>query len=347
MKLAMTSAVFFCGLVLCSALLPAFIRADDIALPPERIATERGLQFIQADAVKWRREKNCSTCHHGTMTIWVQSEAKSRGFAVVPEELQENVGWAKERLEKIDLPRDTRPGWSMVNTPALYMAMLANFVPGQDAISPDERKRIAGHLLRHQEENGAWMWSSAPPKNIPPPVFESDEVATRLAYMALAPQAALAADDAPAIQASLARADAWLKDQASDTTQAAVLRLLMNRQANAPAGEIKSGIEGLLSLQNPDGGWSQVKERESDAYATGQVLYALSVAGVLTENEAIKKGVTFLVNTQREDGSWPMKRRGHPGVTPSENVVPITYSGTAWAMLGLMRSTPSQSPPAP
>lgn len=347
MKQVMTSVTSLSCLLLCSSLFQALIRADDIALPAERIAIERALKFVQADAVKWRQERTCATCHHGAMTIWVQSEAKSRGFAIVPEELQENIRWAKERLEKIDLPRDTRPGWSMVNTPALYMAMLAQSVPGQDAISADELKRIAGHLLRHQEENGAWMWSSAPPKNIPPPVFESDEVATRLAHLALTPQAALASDDAPAIQASLARADAWLKDQASDTTQAAVLRLLMKRQAKAPAAEIKSAVEGLLGLQNADGGWSQVKDRESDAYATGQVLYALSIVGVSPDTEAVKKGVAFLTNTQREDGSWPMKRRGHPGVTPSENVVPITYFGTAWATLGLMRSTPSQNPPAP
>jgi hypothetical protein len=35
-----------------------------------------------------------------------------------------------------------------------------------------------------------------------------------------------------------------------------------------------------------------------------------------------------------------MTRRGHPGVTPSDNVVPITYFGSAWATLGLMRSVP-------
>lgn len=347
MKQVMNSVTSLSCLLLCSSLFQALVRADDIALPPERIAIERALKFIQADAVKWRQEKTCATCHHGAMTMWVQSEAKSRGFAIVPEELQENTRWAKERLEKIDLPRDTRPGWSMVNTPALYMAMLAHLVPGQDAISADELKRIAGHLLRHQEENGAWMWSSAPPKNIPPPVFESDEVATRLAHLALTPQAALTSDEAPAIQASLARADAWLKDQASDTTQAAVLRLLMKRQAKAPSDEIKSAVEGLMGLQNADGGWSQVRDRESDAYASGQVLYALSMAGIPADTEAVKKGVTFLANTQREDGSWPMKRRGHPGVTPSENVVPITYLGTAWGTLGLMRSIPNQGPPSP
>ena len=54
----------------------------------------------------------------------------------------------------------------------------------------------------------------------------------------------------------------------------------------------------------------------------------------------MKRGVAFLVETQKEDGSWPMKRRGHPGVTPGDIIVPITYFGSAWATLGLLRAVP-------
>jgi hypothetical protein len=38
--------------------------------------------------------------------------------------------------------------------------------------------------------------------------------------------------------------------------------------------------------------------------------------------------------------SWPMTGRAHEGATPSKNLVPITYFGSAWATLGLMRSVP-------
>ena len=50
----------------------------------------------------------------------------------------------------------------------------------------------------------------------------------------------------------------------------------------------------------------------------------------------------FLVASQRPDGAWPMKSRAHPGAKPYTNPVPITYFGSAWATLGLLRST---SPP--
>lgn len=272
------------------------------------------------------------------MTVWALSEAKSLGYDIDAQALAENVKWTKSRLlERIDLPRDTRPGWSMVNTPAMYLSIMALSIPKQDAVSADELKRIAGHLVRHQETDGSWSWASAPPKNRPPPVFESDEVATLMALMALE-RAPVDAAAKAGVQKARELATQWLaKATPNDTTQAAALRLLAKVQ-EAERTSIQSGIEKLLARQNSDGGWSQVKDAPSDAYATGQALYMLSLAGVERSRPEVQRGVAFLVATQKEDGSWPMIGRAHPGATPSNNLVPITYFGSAWATLGLLRS---------
>lgn len=52
-------------------------------VPPEaaRKAIDRALAFLVSDAEKWRTERHCATCHHGTMTVWALSEAKSQGHA--------------------------------------------------------------------------------------------------------------------------------------------------------------------------------------------------------------------------------------------------------------------------
>ena len=333
-------------LAFCTLATATMAIGDETEPLSEQMTIERALSFIQADAVKWRQEKNCSTCHHGTMTMWVQLEAKQKGFAVSTEEFDENVRWAKQRImERADLPRDTRPGWSMVNTPAIYLAIMAHAVPEQSVISTDDLNRIRGHLLRHQEENGAWM-SSAPPKNIPPQFFESDEVATRLAILALTPMLKPESEDSETTQSSLARAESWLaRPPQSDTTQAAVLRLMVQQYEHASDVELEHAVEQLEGFQNTDGGWSQIACTSSDAYATGQVLYALSVAGVSQEVAAVRKAVNFLVSTQQDDGAWPMKKRTHPGETPTENLVPITYFGTSWATLGLLRSVPAIKKP--
>ncbi len=321
-------------------------RSEDTTTPATteqgQTAVQRSLEFLQTDANKWRQERKCSTCHHGTMTVWALAEATSLGYDVSPEVLADMAKWTKDRLlARINEPRDTRPGWSMVNTPALYLAILPQAVPDQGIVSADELGQIAGHLVRHQEADGSWAWSSAPPKNRPPPYFESDEVATLLASIALRPQVPADAAVESDVRGAQEKAAAWLAmTRPTDTTQSAALRLLGMALARDPASLFEPEIERLLSRQNGDGGWGQIQDAPSDAYATGQALYVLRLAGVRNDRAEVQRGVTYLLNTQLDDGSWPMSGRAHPGAEPSNNLVPITYFGSAWAALGLMRSVP-------
>ena len=93
---------------------------------------ERGMAFLESDAAKWMKERKCASCHHGIMTVWVLTEAKSQGYAVAAESLQETVKWTKTLLANIDKPRDSRPGWNMVSTPAVYFAVMSKTIPKQD-----------------------------------------------------------------------------------------------------------------------------------------------------------------------------------------------------------------------
>src|SRR4249920_2066188 len=66
----------------------------------------------------------------------------------------------------------------------------------------------------------------------------------------------------------------------------------------------------LVREQGPDGGWSQHAFLSSDAYATGQTLYALHQAGAVNPSDrAFQRGVNYLLNTQLADGSWHVKSR--------------------------------------
>lgn len=316
---------------------------ESVATPQQAWkAIEKGLAFLEKDTVKWREERGCATCHHGVMTIWALGEAKAQGYAVPADALAEITEWTKSRfIQRLDLPRDPRPGWSLVSVPGIYLGVMSHNLP---VLSREEVNIVARHLARHQEEDGAWVLP--PPANGAPPTWESRETLALLALLAWEPFVPNDSDAAYAARASRQKAVEWLnKTEPTGTTQSLTLRLLYEVRTGKPADQVRAGADQLLSRKNSDGGWSQTPELASDAYATGQALYVLSFAGVAPERPEIQQAVAFLTATQRDDGSWPMKSRNHPGVestrNPIRNPIPITYFGSAWAALGLVRFVPS------
>src|SRR5262249_52058278 len=149
----------FC--VLAIALRPA--RCDD---PQQaRKAIERGLAFLEKDAVTWRKERGCATCHHGTMTVWALSEAKCQGYPVRAQTLTDMVQWTKDRFApRASGPEAPRPG--LANVALIYLGTMSQNLP---VLSRDEINRIARHLAARQGEDGAW--ELPPPKNGPPPTW--------------------------------------------------------------------------------------------------------------------------------------------------------------------------------
>jgi hypothetical protein len=142
---------------------------------------------------------------------------------------------------------------------------------------------------------------------------------------------------------SLEQAVAWLEHaELPDHLQAKALKLLVAIRTGKSSDALQPAIDELLSLQRPDGGWSQLPEMPSDAFATGEVLYVLALAGVSADRPEIRRAVDFLVRTQSPDGSWPMTSRATPNGEPgsAKLLTPITCAATSWATLGLTRIAP-------
>ena len=278
------------------------------------------------------------------MTVWALSEAERQGYAVPADSLAEMIRWTKNQFgPRWRKPRDPRPGWSLVGVPAIYLGAMSQNLP---ILSRDEISEIASHLARHQEEDGTW--EMPPPANGAPPIWESRETLALWALLAWEPTTPADPAEATVARTRREKTIAWLKNTPStDTVQSISLRLMLDGRTGKTAELLQPQIDQLLKRQNADGGWSQIPDLPSDAYATGQTLYALNVAGVKYDQAEIGRAVAFLVATQKDDGSWPMTSRNHPGVetarNPIRNPVPITYFGSAWGTLGLVRSVP----PAP
>lgn len=306
------------------------------APPPVRQALDRAMGFISTDTAAWRKKFGCATCHHGAMTVWVMNEARQQGWPIDDAALTEFTRWTRDQfIPRINEPRDPRPGWDMVNTPGIYLGIMSQNLP---VLSREELGQLSLHLANHVEPDGAWK--KPPPKNGAPPTWESRETLALLGSLAWENTVPPNAQDAAKIKETREKTDAWLSANTTSTTvQANALRLLLDVRRAAPAAKIQAGIATLLRMQNADGGWSQLPTLPSDAYATGQTLWVLSFAGMERQRPEITRAVFFLVSSQKPDGSWPMAHRDHEGVQPKKhNLVPITYFGSAWGTLGLLRS---------
>lgn len=302
---------------------------------------QRGITFLETDALKWRRERGCSTCHHGTLTIWALNEAKAQGFPVDELALADITAWAKAgRIPEMDAKVDPRPGWRLVSQPAIYLAMASHNLP---ILSLDEVRRVSADLARRQEADGGYEIS--PHAISPQPVFfESRETVALYALLAWDPLVLPNPKETAANQAAREKTLAFVdktQSSESDTSQVLALRYLLDVRLGKSEGERQPRLAQLLKRQNPDGGWGQEKGMGSDAFATGQFLYALSWAGLPVDRPEIRRAVAFLASTQREDGSWAVTPRNYPGVDWKRTGLAMNYFGSAWAMLGLSRVVPS------
>ncbi len=109
-----------------------------------------------------------------------------------------------------------------------------------------------------------------------------------------------------------------------------------------PIGHQKAA-QALLTLQQSDGGWTQLPSLSSDAYATGQALVALHESGALpVSSPAYQRGVRFLLNSQLEDGSWYVHSRALPVQPYFDSGFPhghdqfISAAATNWAVMALI-----------
>jgi hypothetical protein len=144
------------------------------------------------------------------------------------------------------------------------------------------------------------------------------------------------------------RAAAWIGRTPAQTNEERAFRLLGLYWSKADGKAIRAAAKEVLAAQRADGGWSQLPTLESDAYATGQSMFALAESGALpTRDRAYAKGVAFLLSTQLADGSWFVKSRAIAIQPHFESGFPygkdqfISAAGTNWAALALAHAASS------
>jgi N-acyl-D-amino-acid deacylase len=219
-------------------------------------------------------------------------------------------------------------------------AMWALAAGGQAA--DETTAAVTSYLLQDQKEAGRWSHPGTRP-----PSSGSDFTTTAVALRALTAYGT--AEQQPEIESRIATVREWLVKTEPRDTEDRVFRLQALRSAGCGDDVIEQAVATLLGKQRDDGGWAQLDEMESDAYATGSVAVALLQTGkVAIDNEQLQRGLKFLLDAQLDDGSWHVVTRAKPFQTYYESGFPhekdqfISIAASSWATLALVLSLPER-----
>jgi N-acyl-D-amino-acid deacylase len=302
---------------------------------PEAIkkAINKSLPLLQTTShVFLENAGGCQSCHHQDLTAVSLSLAKEKGFQINEAGLNEIFDSIQQviRSRKRALIQNDDPVAIVMSSGYELWALWANQYKSNKLI-----ELLVKNLMQRQTADGSWV--SPNPR---PPLEYYAFSATALMVSAI--QYYSPSSLKPEVTQRIDKARAWMIRTVPETNEEKVFQLLGLKWINGDKNFIQQQAKKLLATQREDGGWSQLANLESDSYATGQALYALFESGSLkTDNASFQKGISFLLKTQYEDGSWKVKSRSFPFVPFVQNGFPhdkdqfISAAGTNWATIAL------------
>jgi N-acyl-D-amino-acid deacylase len=306
-------------------------------------AIHKGLQRIQQGASNYPEKRQCFSCHHQALPVFVLTSAQKRGLDIEPARIKDMVQFSLKSFRKHNLLIQGQ-GVGGANTTVGYaLATLAstNYTPDETTAA------LVRFLLVRQRNDGAWT-----PTTNRPPTEGSLFTSTALALAGLKKYGSREILDVahfqPQIDKACERGLDWLLKNEPKTTEDKVFRLRGLVHGEAVREEIARARDLLLDEQKDNGSWAQLPDMPGDAYATATVLTTLRLAGLPSDDEAYENGVKYLLKTQKDDGSWLVETRSRPIQTFFDNGDPggksqfISFVATSWAVQALLETLPEK-----
>jgi squalene-hopene/tetraprenyl-beta-curcumene cyclase len=284
-----------------------------------RDAAARGLAYLARASRGWTEKNRCFGCHVQAVTLEALSVGRSRHYTIDPTDLA-----AMTRALKLGV---TAGGHT--TGVAFQGAAWARYDELVGANETAELLRYARELQKLQIQDG-----SVQDDDRRLPVTGGTLETTFQAAETWRQAFARTADDK--WLPPLRRAEAFLAAQSASYANRGDVYLqdlnfsllgLLAAGVSRTEDRVARLVRALEARQHTDGGFGLDPGR-SDAFATGQTVYALKRAGFSDGDRVVSRGLRYLVAQQdRESGAWHTYHSSQSGSEKAE---------TMWAVLGLV-----------
>ena len=299
-----------------------------------REAIEKAVARLQPIGPVFNERTNCISCHDQSLPAVAVKLATDKGVPVS----RELAAHPTRATLAVWTPTRERLLLGSCQNDAAFVenASYGLFALAEEGVAPNPvTDAVALCLASLQHADGTWkVRDTRPPLGDPSPLSYAALFIRGLSTYAPPGRRADA-------QARIAKTREFVRRAVPGDTQDQTFKLLALVWSGASAREVAREVERLRALQRSDGGWGQLPTMASDAYATGQALYALHIGGLAASSEVYQKGTAYLLRTQLEDGSWFVRSRafafqpyfdaGFPHGTDQF----ISAAATSWAAIAL------------
>jgi squalene-hopene/tetraprenyl-beta-curcumene cyclase len=265
--------------------------------PRARLAAQKGLDYLSRASKAWSAaHEECYGCHVHSVTLEGLVIGKKNQYRVSGGDLDEMIDAMRKRSNGIH-------STTFTTARAFGAVALARYDRWIDGKYSNDLLQVGHKLTESQNQDG-----SVRVDDTRFPVESGVMQATFQAMQGWRQAFARTADDS--WLAPIRHAEEYIQSTAASwqepprELQDLNYALLGLSAAGVGAGEnltVKL-TRFLLQKQNQDGGWGF--RGQSDAFATGQSLYTLRTLGRSEKDRAVSRGLDWLMQHQKEDGSW-------------------------------------------
>jgi len=316
------------------------LMAEDSAPAPDVLkgAIEKSIPLLEKGTKGSADNRKCFTCHSQAVPMMALAEANKRGFAIDDENFKRQMAHTLAHLKrsKSNYLQGRSTGGSIFTAGYLLWALEAGEQEANELTTATTH-----YLLEHQKDASHWSQTSSRP-----PTQGSDFTASYISLRGLL-QFGTDEEQQEQIEARAETVGKWLLGAKVADNEDRVFRLWSLPYVDESEEAIAKATADLIDSQRADGGWAQKDDMQSDAYATATALVVLlRTDSASTDDAAVRRGLRYLLSTQKDDGSWHVVTRAKPIQTYFESGFPhgkdqfISVSASSWATLALTLSLP-------